>query len=91
MKGAETSKERKEKTKMKNSLSGLTTDEITRRIREAMIYILNCKKEYFANVYAIAVKMARTTFGVTNENDVYAIGCAVAKSYTDAHGQPDHE
>lgn len=75
---------------MKNSLSGLTRDEITRRIREAMIYILECKKEYFANVYVIASKMAREVFGVTNEEDWYAIGCAVAKSYTEAHGQPEH-
>lgn len=75
---------------MKNTLSGLTTIEITRRIREAMIYILECKKEYFANVYSIAVKMARGPFGVTDEEELYIIGCAVAKSYTEAHGQPDH-
>ena len=55
-----------------------------------MIYILGCKKTFFADVYAIAAKMARDTFGVTNEDEWYAIGCAVAKSYTDAHGQPEH-
>jgi hypothetical protein len=75
---------------MKNSLSGLTRDEITRRIREAMIYILECKRTYFADVYCIAVKMAREVFGVTSEDEWYAIGCDVAKSYTDAHGQPEH-
>lgn len=76
---------------MKNCLNGLSTEEITRRIREAMIYLLGCKKEYFANVYCIAVKMAREVYGVKEEDEWYGIGCAVAKSYTEAHGQPDHE
>ena len=76
---------------MKGILNGLTTDEKIRRIREAMIWILECKKAYFADVYSIAVKMARGPFGVTDEDELYTIGCAVAKSYTEAHGQPDHE
>ena len=75
---------------MKNCLSGLTTDEKTRRIREAMVWLLECKRTYFADVYVIAVKMAREVFGVTDEDEWYTIGCAVARSYTDAHGQPEH-
>lgn len=75
---------------MKNCLNGLTTEEKTRRIREAMVWLLECKRTYFADVYCIAVKMARDVFGVTDEDEWYTIGCAVAKSYTDAHGQPEH-
>ena len=75
---------------MKTILTGLDKNEVKRRIRESMIYLLECKKEYFANVYAISAKMAREVFGVKNEDDVYEIACAVAKSYTDAHGQPEH-
>jgi hypothetical protein len=67
----------------------LTTEEITRRIREAMIYLLECKKEYFANVYAIAAKMARDIFGATVE-EAYTIGVDVARDYTITHGKPDH-
>ena len=72
---------------MKTELKQLTNEEKTRRIREAMIYILECKKTFFAEVYAVAAKMARDVFGATDE-DAYVIGCNVAKSYTDAHGQP---
>lgn len=75
---------------MENNLRELTTDEITKRIREAMIYILDCKKEYFINVYVLAVRMAREIFNVTDERERYIIGCNVAKSYTDAHGKPKH-
>ena len=74
---------------MKTVLRGLDNKEITRRIRESMIYILECKKEYFANVYAISAKMAREVFEVKKADDVYEIAVAVAKSYTDAHGQPE--
>ena len=74
---------------MRNELKQLTTDEKIRRIREAMVWLLECKKTYFADVYCLAVKMAREVFGVTNEEEWYTIGCAVAKSYTDAHGQPE--
>ena len=70
-------------------VKGLTSEEITRRIREAMIYILDCKKTFFADVYVIATRMARDVFGVTEERDWFTIGCNVAKSYTDAHGQPN--
>ena len=55
-----------------------------------MVWLLECKRTYFADVYCIAVKMARDVFGVTDEDEWYTIGCAVAKSYTDAHGQPEH-
>ena len=75
---------------MKTILRNLDKSEVTKRIRESLVYILDCKKEYFANVYAISAKMAREVFGVKNEEDVYEIGCVVAKSYTDAHGQPEH-
>lgn len=74
---------------MKNTLKGLSTEEITRRIREAMIYILDCKKEYFTNVYVLAARMARETFEVTDERDVFIIGCNVAHSYIEAHGKPN--
>jgi hypothetical protein len=73
-----------------NNLRELTTEEITKRIREAMIYIFDCKKAYFSNVYVVAVKMAREVFKVTDERERYIIGCNVAKSYIDAHGQPEH-
>lgn len=75
---------------MKNTLKELTTEEITRRIYNSMIYILECKKEYFANVYAIAAKMAREIFGVTDEAVWYEVGVKVARQYTDTHGQPSH-
>lgn len=75
---------------MKNSLKGLKTEEITTRIYNSMIYLLECKKEYFANVYAIASKMARDIFGVTDEAVWYEVGVKVARQYTDTHGQPSH-
>ena len=74
---------------MMTTLRNLSTTEITRRIREAMIYILDCQPTYFVDVYQLASKMARETFKVTDEDKWYAIGCAVAQSYTETHGQPE--
>ena len=72
-----------------NNLRELTTEEITRRIREAMIYILDCKKEYFTNVYVLSARMAREVFEVTDERECGIIAVNVAHSYTDAHGRPE--
>jgi hypothetical protein len=75
---------------MKNYFKELTTEEITNRIYNSMIYIFECKKTLFADVYAVAAKSASEIFCIKEDTTIFEIASNVARRYTDTHGQPSN-